>query len=215
MFYSLQSISIHAFVPTVNENYCNKCLYVWKWFRKVICFYLFIFLKPFFYLFIYLFRLLWVLVAARRIFIAARRLLSFGMHAGSSSPTGDQTQPPALGAWSLTHWATREVPGKSFKLSLNWLSSIKIFIFTEFSGVLFCEKWDVPVGGVGVGVCVCVCVCTCTTNANVCKCKPYLWYFFVVALAHWKSYWQSWTRDRSCGAGRVCEPVCGRATEND
>ena len=30
-------------------------------------------------------------------------------HVGSSSPTRDQTGPPALGAWSLSHWTTSEV----------------------------------------------------------------------------------------------------------
>ena len=29
---------------------------------------------------------------------------------GSSSPTRDGTRPPALGAWDLSHWTTREVP---------------------------------------------------------------------------------------------------------
>ena len=37
--------------------------------------------------------------------------LSCGMHVGSSSPARDRTRaPPALGAWSPTHWTTREVP---------------------------------------------------------------------------------------------------------
>ena len=31
-------------------------------------------------------------------------------HMGSSSLTRNQTGPPALGAWSLSHWTTREVP---------------------------------------------------------------------------------------------------------
>ena len=42
------------------------------------------------------------------------RDLSCGMHAGSSSLTRDQTQAPALGVWSLTHWTTREVPELHF-----------------------------------------------------------------------------------------------------
>ena len=63
------------------------------------------------YLFIYLLWLRWVLVAACRIFVAARGLLvaaygllscemqtlSCDMHAGSSSPTRDQTQAPSIG----------------------------------------------------------------------------------------------------------------------
>ena len=32
-------------------------------------------------------------------------------HVGSSSLTRDQTQVPALGSGSLSHWITREVPG--------------------------------------------------------------------------------------------------------
>ena len=31
-------------------------------------------------------------------------------HVGSSSLTRHQTHAPALGAWSLSHWTTREVP---------------------------------------------------------------------------------------------------------
>ena len=37
------------------------------------------------------------------------------MHAESSSHTRIKTQSPALGAWSLSHWSTREVPTCSFK----------------------------------------------------------------------------------------------------
>ena len=48
--------------------------------------------------FIYLFWLHQVLVAARGIFIAACGLLSWGMHAGSSSPTRDGTQAPCIGS---------------------------------------------------------------------------------------------------------------------
>ena len=62
------------------------------------------------YLFICLFWLLWVLVAACRIYSCSMRTLSCGMHVGSNSPPGIEPGPPALGAWSLTHWTTREVP---------------------------------------------------------------------------------------------------------
>ena len=37
-------------------------------------------------------------------------------HVGSSSPTGIEPRPPALGAWSLSHWTTREVPEDLFKM---------------------------------------------------------------------------------------------------
>ena len=39
---------------------------------------------------------------------------------GSSSLTRDQTQAPALGAWGLSHWSTREVPATSHTLDLLW-----------------------------------------------------------------------------------------------
>ena len=38
--------------------------------------------------------------------VAACKLLVVSM--GSSSLTRDQTRSPALGAWSLSHWATRK-----------------------------------------------------------------------------------------------------------
>ena len=46
---------------------------------------------------------------------------------GSSYWTWDQTQAPALGAWSLSHWTTREVPpappppGLAFKVRRGWV----------------------------------------------------------------------------------------------
>ena len=83
------------------------------------------FIYHLFFVFIYLFWLHRVLVAARGIFVvacgllvAACRLLSCGMCAGSSSPTRDWTWAPALGQQSLAHWTTREVPHLS---SLNIL----------------------------------------------------------------------------------------------
>ena len=35
-------------------------------------------------------------------------------HVGSSSLTRDRTWAPALGAWSLSHWTTRQVPVSAF-----------------------------------------------------------------------------------------------------
>ena len=74
------------------------------------------FIKKSIYLFIHLFRLHWVLVEACG-------LLSCGMHAGSSSPPAIEPGPPALGAWSLTHWTTREVPLATYflKVSYSWI----------------------------------------------------------------------------------------------
>ena len=76
-------------------------------------------------LFIYLFKLRWVLVAARGIFVAACGIFSCGMRTFSCgmwdlvSQPGIQPRPPALGAWSLTHWTTREVPVDS-SINLIW-----------------------------------------------------------------------------------------------
>ena len=50
------------------------------------------------YLFICLFWLHWVLVAACGIFVAACRHLSYSMYAGSSSLTRNQTQAPCIGS---------------------------------------------------------------------------------------------------------------------
>ena len=68
------------------------------------------------YLFLLFIWLLWVLVATRRIFIAACRIFSCGVWALSCGMwdlvhwPGIEPTPPALGAWSLNHWTTREVP---------------------------------------------------------------------------------------------------------
>ena len=49
--------------------------------------------------------------------------LSCGMHVGSSSQTRDRTRAPALGARSLNHCTTREVPTQiSFMSKLLWLN---------------------------------------------------------------------------------------------
>ena len=66
-----------------------------------------------FCLFIWLCR---VLVTARGLLSCGTRTSSCGMHVGSSSLTRDGTPgPPALGVWSPSHCATREVPVCSFK----------------------------------------------------------------------------------------------------
>ena len=72
------------------------------------------------YVCMYLFWLRWVLVAACGIFSCGMRTLSCSMHVGSSSPTRNRTQPPSLGAWSLTHWTTREVPIDGFLEGNKW-----------------------------------------------------------------------------------------------
>ena len=67
--------------------------------------------------FIYLFWLRQVLVAARGTFVAACgllvaacKLLVVACMQDLVPPPGIEPRPPALGAQSLTHWTTREVP---------------------------------------------------------------------------------------------------------
>ena len=55
----------------------------------------FFFLKK---IFIYLFWLCWVLVAASGIFVVACELFSCGIHVGSTSPTRDRTRAPCIGS---------------------------------------------------------------------------------------------------------------------
>ena len=71
----------------------------------------------FFFFFKYLFIwLCWVLVETCGIFVVACGILSWGMWALSCGVwdivpwPGIKPGPPALGAWSLSHWTTREVP---------------------------------------------------------------------------------------------------------
>ena len=59
------------------------------------------------YLFIWLCR---VLVAAGRLLSHGMQTLSCSMHVGSSSLSRDRTWAPCIGARSLIHCATREVP---------------------------------------------------------------------------------------------------------
>ena len=56
---------------------------------------------------IYLFWLCWVLVVACRISHCSCGIFSFGMWDLVPQP-GIKPYPPALGAWSLCHWTTRE-----------------------------------------------------------------------------------------------------------
>ena len=54
-----------------------------------------------------------VWVAARQVFNVACGIFSCSMRTerlGSSPPIRDQVKPPASGAWSLSHWTSREVP---------------------------------------------------------------------------------------------------------
>ena len=82
------------------------------------------YLNIYIYFFKYLFIYLWlcrVLVVAHGIFVAACGLLSCGRRALSCGvqdlvpQPGIEPWPPALGAWSLTHWTTRKVSEYIFK----------------------------------------------------------------------------------------------------
>ena len=53
--------------------------------------------------------LYWVLVAARGIFSCGMQALCCSMW-GPIPQLGIEPGPPSLGAWSLSHWTTREVP---------------------------------------------------------------------------------------------------------
>ena len=64
----------------------------------------------FFLIFIYLFWLHRVLVVTRGIFVAACELLVVACMQDLVPRPGIEPGPPALGARSLTHWTTREVP---------------------------------------------------------------------------------------------------------
>ena len=56
------------------------------------------------------FFLIFIYFAAPGLIFCTRSLWSSLRHAGSSSLMRDRTWPPALGAWSLSHWTTREIP---------------------------------------------------------------------------------------------------------
>ena len=100
----------------------------------------------FFFIFIYLFGCPGSWVAPYRIFVAARGIFSCGMWDLVPHP-GTEPRPPELGARSLTHWTTREVPpsvincisystGVPGKLrertvSIDWRSKISCPLFTE------------------------------------------------------------------------------------
>ena len=91
-----------------------------------------------------------VLVAARRSFTVAFGIFSCGMWTLSCIMWGlvpwprTEPGPLALGAWSLSHWTTREVPeprllfycGESKHLSLSLLESCCVDISFHFSQCL-------------------------------------------------------------------------------
>ena len=84
--------------------------------------------SDFFSIFTYLIWLRWVLVVACRIFdlccCMARGIFSCSMWTFSCSMwvlvlwPGIEPRTPELGAWSLSHWTTREVSGPSFWFGL-------------------------------------------------------------------------------------------------
>ena len=70
---------------------------------------------PFFF-----FNMFWILIAACRIFFFffLQHMWSL-QNVGSSSLAKNQTRPPALETWSLSHWTTREVPRSILKPGVN------------------------------------------------------------------------------------------------
>ena len=111
-----------------------------------IIYYLFILFLKFIYLFIWL---LCVLVAARGIFVEgslveACGIFSCGMRTLSCSVwdlvpwPGIEPGPPALGAWSLSHWTTSEVPIYYFFFPFHYHFFFNIFIgvWLLYNGVL-------------------------------------------------------------------------------
>ena len=85
-------------------------------------------------LFIYLLRLRWVLVVAHLIFVAACELLVVACMRDLVSRPGIKPGPPALGAWSLTRWTTREVP-------IAHRSFLFIYLFVCLFVCLFVYFW--------------------------------------------------------------------------
>ena len=67
-----------------------------------------------------------VLVAACRIFSELLACKLSAVHMGSSSLTRDWTRPPALGAWSLSHQNSREVPQVFWLLAQSSFSQVKL-----------------------------------------------------------------------------------------
>ena len=107
-----------------------------------------------FYLLLFLKHLLiwlhWVLVVACRIFGCSMWTFSCSMKELSWS--GIKSRPPALGAWSLSHWTTREIPTTvllEWQHSMPWLSLSKwsknkkapggSFILSITSEVIYCH----------------------------------------------------------------------------
>ena len=94
----------------VFTSYCCCCSYHWTRHLFLLLYSSWVF---FFLIFIYLFWLYRVLVAVRGIFfflVAACGLLVAACMWDLVPWPGIEPRPPALGAWSLTHWTTREIP---------------------------------------------------------------------------------------------------------
>ena len=96
-------------------------------------------------LFIYLFWLHQVLVAARGLFIAACLVAAYGIFSCGMwtlscgmwdlvPRLGTEPRPPALEAWSLTHWTTTKVRRKCLFFNSAWKkissSELKILFFS-------------------------------------------------------------------------------------
>ena len=87
---------------------------------------------------IYLFSLCRVLVAAHEVFIVACGFLAAACMWDLVPQPRIKPRHPALGAWSFTHWTTREVPVHSFKTICVWYFLYKTFLllWKEFNMLL-------------------------------------------------------------------------------
>lgn len=94
--------------------------------------------------------------------------------------------------------------GKSFNLEFKLKFIYKILIFTKFSVVAFCEKWDIPRGDVG-----CVCVQRNSTDSDsVCEYKLIAMVFLCSCTGLLKVIlMEEWNQGESERPGCVCTSV--------
>ena len=114
IFYSFNYYLLSIHVPDAGVTLVNrtdKVSVCFLWFFKI------------YFIFIWL---CWVLVASCGIFVAACGIFSCGMRALSCGMQdlvpwpGMEPGSPALGAWSLNHWTTMEIPRSLFSHA-KWL----------------------------------------------------------------------------------------------
>ena len=120
----------HHHQQTYKKTYSNSN-------SSIVSYFLHFFFFTVFKIFIWLH---WVLVAARRIFLAAACKLAWGMWDLVPWP-GIKPEPHVLEGWSLTHWATREVLAhfNPWPIDFNIQSNINGYLLlSHFSRVRLC-----------------------------------------------------------------------------